>query len=48
MVIGSEFDAKSVDVWACGITLHMFLYGRPPFIGSTMQEVLLKLTALYY
>ncbi|POM79347.1 CAMKK/CAMKK-META protein Kinase, partial [Phytophthora palmivora] len=36
MLTGDSFQGKPVDIWACGITLYMFVYGHPPFIAQTM------------
>ncbi|KAE9339819.1 hypothetical protein PF008_g11401 [Phytophthora fragariae] len=36
MLTGESFQGKPVDIWACGITLYMFVYGHPPFIAQTM------------
>ena len=38
MLSGQTFSAKMQDVWACGITLYMFLYGTTPFVGATVSE----------
>lgn len=36
MLTGESFQGKPIDIWACGITLYMFVYGHPPFIAQTM------------
>ncbi|KAF1793051.1 Calcium/calmodulin-dependent/calcium-dependent protein kinase [Phytophthora cactorum] len=36
MLTGESFQGKPVDIWACGITLYMFVYGQPPFIAQSM------------
>ncbi|KAL3659538.1 hypothetical protein V7S43_015526 [Phytophthora oleae] len=36
MLTGESFQGKPIDIWACGVTLYMFVYGRPPFIAETM------------
>ncbi|KAF4040801.1 Protein kinase domain [Phytophthora infestans] len=36
MLTGDSFQGKPVDIWACGVTLYMFVYGHPPFIAQTM------------
>lgn len=39
MLTGDNFHGKPVDIWACGVTLYMFVYGRPPFLAQTMTEL---------
>lgn len=36
MLTGESFQGKPVDIWACGVTLYMFVYGHPPFVAQTM------------
>lgn len=50
MCTGEDFHGRQVDVWACGVTLHFFLLGRPPFdapnilaIYDVIQEAALEL-----
>ena len=38
---GTEVDARS-DVYACGICLYELVTGRPPFIGDTAADILIK------
>ena len=33
---GAPFSAVRADVWACGMTLYMMLYGRPAFTAPTL------------
>ncbi|EDQ90172.1 uncharacterized protein MONBRDRAFT_1855, partial [Monosiga brevicollis MX1] len=33
-----QFDARAVDIWACGVTLYCFLFGTMPFKGTTAYE----------
>uniref|UniRef100_K3X1B3 Protein kinase domain-containing protein n=1 Tax=Globisporangium ultimum (strain ATCC 200006 / CBS 805.95 / DAOM BR144) TaxID=431595 RepID=K3X1B3_GLOUD len=39
MLTGESFRGKPVDIWACGVTLYMFVYGHPPFEAKTMTEL---------
>lgn len=39
MLTGESFHGKPVDIWACGITLYMLIYGRPPYTARTMTEL---------
>ncbi|GLE02008.1 hypothetical protein PINS_up010846 [Pythium insidiosum] len=43
MLTGNNFRGKPVDIWACGITLYMFVYGHPPFMAKTMTELYSKI-----
>lgn len=43
MLTGEKFHGKPVDVWACGITLYMFVYGHPPYVAKTMIELYSKI-----
>ena len=40
----SGFDARAVDVWACGVTLYCCLLGTTPFTGSTAYETYTAVT----
>ena len=37
MLTGAEFSGRQQDVWACGVTLYMFVYGTTPFYAETVQ-----------
>ena len=39
MTTGQPFKGPPVDMWAAGITLFMFLFGRPPFTAPTVTEL---------
>ena len=39
MHTGEHFHGKPVDLWACGVTLYMFVYGRVPFLAKTVSEL---------
>ncbi|TMW56944.1 hypothetical protein Poli38472_002869 [Pythium oligandrum] len=39
MLTGEKFHGKPVDIWACGVTLYMFVYGHPPFVAKTLTEL---------
>ncbi|RLN66582.1 hypothetical protein BBJ29_004552 [Phytophthora kernoviae] len=43
MLTGEHFLGKPVDIWACGVTLYMFVYGHPPFVAKTMTELYAKI-----
>ncbi|KAJ0411292.1 hypothetical protein ATCC90586_004208 [Pythium insidiosum] len=43
MLTGNNFRGKPVDIWACGITLYMFVYGHPPYTAKTMTELYSKI-----
>ena len=36
----ASFDAKSCDVWAVGVTLHMMLMGTMPAHGDSMGQLM--------
>ena len=39
MCMEENFSGKSSDIWALGITLYCFIYGRVPFLGDTPLEI---------
>ena len=39
MLAGKPFSGFAGDVWALGICLYMFVYGKPPFGGSTTFQI---------
>ncbi|OQR99682.1 calcium/calmodulin-dependent protein kinase kinase [Achlya hypogyna] len=39
MLTGAEYKGLPVDVWACGVTLYMFTYGRLPFHSDTPHDL---------
>lgn len=39
MCTGEDFHGRMVDVWACGVTLHFFLLGRPPFDAPNIMAI---------
>ncbi|DAZ99357.1 TPA: hypothetical protein N0F65_005208 [Lagenidium giganteum] len=43
MLTGDTFHGRPIDVWACGITLYMFIYGHPPFTAKNMSELYVKI-----
>jgi [calcium/calmodulin-dependent protein kinase] kinase len=36
MLTGQQFSGRQQDVWACGVTLYMFIYGCTPFYDDTV------------
>ena len=34
-----EHSGSAVDVWALGVTIHMFIFGTIPFKGNTMMQL---------
>ncbi len=43
-----KHDGKLADIWACGGTLYYFLYGKPPFVGTTAEELKRKIKTEQY
>lgn len=39
---GAAFDTRAVDLWATGVTLYCFLFGRTPYRGSTAYDIYQK------
>ena len=38
MLTGDFFSAKKQDIWACGITLFMMVYGKTPFAADSVTD----------
>jgi [calcium/calmodulin-dependent protein kinase] kinase len=38
MLTGDFFSAKKQDIWACGITLFMMVYGKTPFAAESVPD----------
>jgi hypothetical protein len=36
---GKQFNGFPGDIWALGICLYMFVFGKPPFNGSTTYQI---------
>ena len=36
---GEEYDGFAADVWALGVTLYSFMFGRLPFEGTTVVDL---------
>ena len=43
MLTGADFSGRGIDLWACGITLYMFLYGTVPFHAATIPDIYEKI-----
>ena len=39
MFSGDAFSGKLTDIWACGVTLYMMLFGRTPFTAATLPDL---------
>lgn len=39
MLTGANFSGRGADVWACGITLYMFIYGTTPFMADDLPTI---------
>ena len=39
MFSGTAFSGQLTDIWACGITLYMMVYGETPFSGKTLPDL---------
>ncbi|GIL44787.1 hypothetical protein Vafri_2287 [Volvox africanus] len=39
MCQGKQFNGFPGDIWALGICLFMFVFGKPPFIGNTTYQI---------
>ena len=46
MTTGKAFKGPPVDMWAAGVTLFMFVYGRPPFTAPTCRSGRLMIRAI--
>lgn len=36
---GEEYDGFAADIWALGVTLYFFIFGKLPFTGQTIIEL---------
>ncbi len=36
---GKQFNGFPGDIWALGICLFMFVFGKPPFVGATTFQI---------
>ncbi|KAG2450773.1 hypothetical protein HYH02_004610 [Chlamydomonas schloesseri] len=39
MCQGKQFNGFPGDIWALGICLYMFVFGKPPFVGATTYQI---------
>ncbi|KAG2491374.1 hypothetical protein HYH03_010371 [Edaphochlamys debaryana] len=39
MCQGKQFNGFPGDIWALGICLFMFVFGKPPFLGATTYQI---------
>ena len=42
--LDEEYSGKAADVWAAGVTLYIFLFGRLPFSSTRMSELCQEIT----
>ena len=35
IISGGKYSGRAIDVWALGITLYVFIFGRPPFMAQS-------------
>ena len=43
MTDGRDFDPKHHDLWSCGITLYMLIYGKTPFRANNMIDLYVQI-----
>ncbi|CAK4621433.1 unnamed protein product [Aphanomyces euteiches] len=43
MLTGEKFKGKPVDIWACGVTLYMFVFGCLPFQADRIPDLYEKI-----
>ena len=39
VVVQGEYDERC-DIWSIGVIMYILLYGEPPFVGDTNQEIM--------
>lgn len=39
MLTGEAFNGRPCDIYAAGVTLYMFVYGRPPFVQTSVSDL---------
>eukprot|EP01119_Soliformovum_irregulare_P022815 TRINITY_DN7870_c0_g2_i1.p1 TRINITY_DN7870_c0_g2~~TRINITY_DN7870_c0_g2_i1.p1 ORF type:complete len:479 (+),score=134.70 TRINITY_DN7870_c0_g2_i1:66-1502(+) len=42
---GKEYDYFGIDMWSCGCIAYFMLYGHPPFMSSSMNELYQMITS---
>ena len=35
IISGGKYSGRAIDVWALGVTLYVFIFGRPPFLAAS-------------
>ncbi len=46
-VLNGSYDIKC-DIWSCGVILYVFFTGKPPFNGTTEDDILASVKKAKY